>query len=251
VTLGFSALAASLVLAGAGSPRPAPVASLSASPARVALAGGATATIALRNFGRSSVSLAASSNGLVLDLRGRPALVARAARRSAAAWLRVQPRRLSLAPGSAALVIVRSTVPRGAEPGDHHAVVLFSSRALHTGRVGVRMRVGVRVVVRVPGTVVRRLAIRGLHVRRHGRARVLEVGLANLGNVTEALAPGRVVVSLLVAGRVAARARTQRRELLPRSYGIATGKYVGALRGRILARVETRGARQRMFWIRL
>jgi hypothetical protein len=80
---------------------------------------------------------------------------------------------------------------------------------------------------------------------------MVEVGLANLGNVTEALPPGRVVVSLLVRGRTAFRVLTQRRELLPRSYGIAEGRYLGALRGRILARVETRGARRRTFWIRL
>lgn len=251
MTLAFSVLAAALALPGAGVPRPAPVVSLSASPARLALAGEAAATIALRNVGRSSINLAATSDSIVLDLRGRPALVARDVRRSAAPWLRVRPRRLSLAPGAAVRVTVRSSVPRGAEPGDHHAVVLFSSRALHTGRVGVRMRVGVRVVVRVPGAVVRRLAIRSLRVRRPGNRRVLEVGLTNFGNVTETLAPGRVVVSLLVRGRVAARVRTQRRELLPRSHGVATGRYAGALRGLILARVETRGARRRTFWIRL
>jgi hypothetical protein len=251
VTLAVSVLAAALAVPGAGVPRSAPVVSLSASPARVALAGEAPATIALRNVGRSSVSLTASSDSVVLDLRGRPALVARAGRRSAATWLRVQPNRISLLPGAAARVTVRSAVPRGAEPGDHHAVVVFSTRALHAGRVGVRMRVGVRVVVRVPGPVVRRLAIRSLRVRRPGARRVIEVGLANFGNVTETLAPGRVVVSLLVRGRVAARVHTQRRELLPRSYGVATGKYVGALRGRIRARVETRGAGRRTFWIRL
>jgi hypothetical protein len=251
VTLAPAALAASLVLAGTGSPPAARVASLSASPARVALAGEAAATIALRNSGRSSVSVAASPDSFVLDRHGRPALVARAARGSAALWLKVRPRRLSIPPGAVAVVTVKSTVPTGAEPGDHHAVVLFATRATQTGRVSVRMRVGVRVVVRVPGPVVRRLLVRSLHVRRSGRVRVLEVGIANLGNVTETLAPGRVVVSLLVRGRTAVRVRPQRRDLLPHTYGIATGRYGGALRGRILARVDTRGARRRMFWVRL
>jgi hypothetical protein len=248
VTLALAAPVAALVLGGGG---PAPVVSLSASPARVALAGGAGATIALRNFGRSSLSVTASRDGFVLDLHGRPELVARAARRSAATWLNVRPRRVALAPGAEALVRVESTVPRGAEPGDHHAVVLFATRAPHAGRVGVRMRVGVRVVVRVPGSVVRKLAIRSLHVRRQGRVRLLDIGLANLGNVTEGLTPGRVIVTLLARGRVPVRVRTQRRELLPHSFGIATARYVGALRGRLLARVEVGRAGRRLFWIRL
>jgi hypothetical protein len=246
--LAFAAPLAALVLAGGG---PAPVVSLSASPARVALAGGAASTIALRNFGRTSLSVTASPDSVVLDLHGRPELVARAARRSAAGWLRVQPPRVVLAPGAKALVRVESTVPRGAAPGDHHAVVLFATRAPHAGRVGVRMRVGVRVVVRVPGSVVRKLAVRSLYVRRRGRTRLLEIGLANLGNVTEALAPGRVIVTLLGRGRLTVRVRTQPRELLPHSFGIATGRYVGPLRGRLLARVEVGRARRRMFWIRL
>jgi hypothetical protein len=249
VTLALGALVAAFMLPAAAPG--APVVSLSASPARLALAGDGAAVVALRNVGRSSVSVTAGSAGVALDLRGRPALTARAARRSAAAWLSVRPRRLSLAPGGAAFVKVASLVPARAEPGDHHALVLFSTQATQAGSVGVRMRVGVRVVVRAPGTIIRRLVIRRLHVRRRGRARLLVVGLANLGNITETLLPGRVTVSLLARGRVVVRVRTQRRELLPHSFGIAAGTYVGPLRGRVLARVETRGAGRRLFWIRL
>jgi hypothetical protein len=248
MTLALAALAAASALAAAPG---APVVSLSASPGRLALAGDGAAVIALRNVGRSKISVTVRSAGFALDLRGRPALEARAARRGAAAWLTVRPHRLSLTPGGTAFVTVASTVPLRAEPGDHHAVVLFATQATQAGSVGVRMRVGVRVVVRAPGMIVRRLVIRRLQVHRRGRARVLEVGLANLGNVTEALVPGRVTVSLLPRGRVVVRVRTQRRELLPHSFGIATGRYAGSLRGRVLARVEARGAGRRMFWIRL
>jgi hypothetical protein len=248
MTLALGALAAASALAAAPS---APVVSLSASPARLALAGDGAAMIALRNVGRSTVSVSAGSAGLALDLRGRPTITARAAPRSAAPWLNVRPHRLSLTPGGTAFVTVASIVPARVEPGDHNALLLFATQATQAGSVGVRMRVGVRVVVRVPGPIVRRLVIRRLLVRRRGRARVLEVGLANLGNVTEALVPGRVTVSLLPRGRVVVRVRTQRRELLPHSFGIATGRYAGSLRGRVLARVEARGAGRRMFWIRL
>lgn len=254
MTLALGVLVAASALAAAPSavsPSRAPIVSLSASPSRLALAGDGAATIALRNFGRSKVAVTAGAGSFALDLRGRPALAVRAARGSAARWLGVRPHRLSLGPGGAAFVNVASTVPARAHPGDHHALVLLATQATEAGRVGVRMRVGVRVVVRVPGTIVRRLVIRRLHVHRRGRVRVLEVGLANLGNVTEALFPGRVIVSLLARGRVIARVRTQQRELLPHSFGLATGRYIGPFHGRIRAQVETRGGGRRTFWIRL
>lgn len=250
MTFAAVALASAALLGSTESPHARPVVSLSASPARLALAGEAGARITLRNFGRSRVLVDVTAGNVLLDVRGRPAL-ARSRVRSAASWLRVRPRRVLLAPGAAASVDVWSTVPRAAEPGDHHAVVLFTTRPQQARRVAVRMRVGVRVVVRAPGTVVRRLAVRNVRVRRRGRVRFLDVGLANLGNVTEAVAPGRVVVSLLVRGRIVARVRVERRELLPHSYGIATGRYVGRVRGRVLARVSAAGARRRAFWIRL
>jgi hypothetical protein len=250
VTIASVALASAALVGVVAAPPAAPVVSLSASPARLALAGGAEAPVTLRNFGRSAVLVRVRSGSVVLDVRGRPAL-ARGGAQSAASWLRVRPQRVELRPGEARTVKVRSAVPRAAGPGDHHAVILLTTAVQQRGRLGVRMRVAVRVVVRVPGRVVRRLAVIALQVRRRGHARILDVRIANRGNVTEVLAPGRVAVALLVRGRIASRVRTDRREFLPHSYGIATGRYVGRLRGRVLARVEARGARPRAFWIRL
>lgn len=245
-----SALAASASPGAAAPDRP--VVSLSASPARVALAGDGRVGIALRNFGRSRVAVTTSRGSFVLDRRGRPAVVARfETSRSAAAWLRVRPRGLSIGPGGVALVEVTSHVPVGAAPGDHHALVLFVTSATQTGQVGVRMRVGVRVVVRAPGTVVEKLAIRRLRVRRAGRTRIVEVALANLGNVAEELPRGRLTISFLVGGRTVWRVRTPWRELLPHSSGTVSARYRGTLRGRVLARVEIRGAGSRAFWVHL
>lgn len=236
--------------AGAGAARP--VVSLSASPSRVDVAGRGVTTITLRNVGSASVVVDALPRRLHVDVRGRPSLgrdVTR--RRGAAAWLTVRPRRVAIRGGGTAHVELLVRPPRRAEPGDHHAVLLLSTRPVQRARVGVRMRLGVRVVVRVPGRIVRRLSVRGVRVRKARGGRFLDVAFANLGNVTERLDRGRVAVALVSRGRVVARLRTAPRELLPRTRGLATARYRGRLRGPAVARVEVRGAGRRAFRIRL
>jgi hypothetical protein len=225
------------------------VVSLSASPARLTLASGELQRIRLRNFGASRVTVDSSLSGLAVDVRGRPALTSRPTEgRNAAGWLRVRPRRFTIQARGVATVSVRARVPRRAQPGDHQAAVVLATRPLERGRVGVRMRLAVRVSIRAPGRVRRRVEIRGLVVRRVGRARLLEVRLANRGNVTEKLA-GRVTVSL--PGRAALRVRASRRELLPGRDGVVAVMYRGTARGVLHARVGVRGAGAKTFRIRL
>ena len=195
--------------------------------------------------------VSASAEGLSLDSRGRPAIARRSAPRSAAPWLRVTPASLPLRPGAAASVTVASTLPRCAEPGDHHTLLLLASRPLPRGGVNVRMRLGVRIVVRAPGRVVRRLVVAGLRVRHAGRARLLDVTILNRGNVTETLPRGRLSVLLVRNGRVLTRLVPDRRELLPRSRSVLSPTYGGRLRGRIVVRVEIRGGPRRSFRLRL
>ncbi len=113
------------------------------------------------------------------------------------------------------------------------------------------------VVVRVPGRIVRRLVPLALHVRRAGRVRVLELLVANRGNVAEVFDRSCLSVILRRKGRVLARLRPAPRELLPRTRGIAEIRYAGPLRGRVRATVEfsTRApcirAPRRTFRIRL
>ena len=106
------------------------------------------------------------------------------------------------------------------------------------------MRVGVRVVIRVAGTVVRRLRIERL---RLVRGRRLEVTLANLGNVTEELARGRLRVELRRAGRLLARLHAPRRELLPRTRAVVSFDYPRRARGTVTARVAIRDGPRRTF----
>jgi hypothetical protein len=189
------------------------------------------------NSGTKRVRVDVSRAGFALDLRGRPRLVRNGDARSAAGWLTFRPQRLAVAPHSSVSLAVAAKLPRHAESGDHDALVLLSTRPLDSGHVGVRLRLGVVVVVRAPGAVVRRLELRGLRVARRGRGRVLELVVANRGNVTEALGRARAVLSpqrrrgrraLLVAAS---------RDLRPRTRGIVEFRLRGRWHGWATARV--------------
>jgi len=224
--------------AGAGAAR-APVA-LTAAPARVSLAGSTLAAVRVTNSGTKPVVVDASRAGFVLDLRGRPAIAGSRGARSAARWLALRPSRFTLEPRATASLVVAATVPRRAEPGDHDALVVLSTRPVGTGRVAVRVRMGIVVVVRVPGKVVRRLELLGLRVERH-RPRALALLIANRGNVTESLAGVRAVVSLRRRGRPVAALVGSRRDLRPRTRGIVEFRLQRQARGVVTIRVVVPG----------
>ena len=219
------------------------LAALSASPQRVTLTGGAAVPLELTNHGTAPLVVEARPGGVVLDVRGRPRLVARP---GAARWLSVRPRVLALAPGATARLAVAAAPPRRAQPGDHHAVVLLTTRPVRGARVAVRMRLGVRIVVRIPGRIVHRLELRGV---RAGRG-VLDVAVANAGNVTERV---RLTVTLLRRGRRLAVLRSAARELLPRTRALFALRRPPGLRGRMTALVEltARTHLRRAFQLRL
>ena len=236
VGLGFL-LALAPASAGASGARP-PVA-LTASPAHVELAGAARATVRVTNAGVDRVVLDVRRAGFALDLRGRPRIVPqRGVGRSAATWLSVHPRMLALKPDATGAVTIGSRLPPRAEPGDHDALVLFTTRRRAEDGVAVRMRMGVVVVVRAPGTVVRRLELRGLRVASRGRARVLELVVANRGNVTESFTRTQAIVSLHRAGRRVARLTADPSDLRPGTRGVLQFRYRGSLTGRVTARVD-------------
>ena len=224
---------------------------LSASPLRLTLRGSSSAAVTVRNPGRRALLVDVSRAGFARTLHGRPRV--RPAR-GAVAWLRVRPRRLRVAPGGKAVLRVRSAPPRRAEPGDHPALVLLTTRPLGARRVRVRLRVGVIVDLRVPGRVVRRLDARALTVRRRPRIRLLELLLINRGNVTERFGADGLRLVLSRNGRPLATLRPRRGELLPRSRGLAEFVYRGSARGRVVVRVALRPSvrgRRRAFHLRL
>ncbi len=245
---GAAIAALALVAAGApnGTGRERPLASLSASPTRIALSGSGRASVTLTNYGATGVQVSVARGSFTLDLRGRPA-IGRPAARSAQSWLTFRPSALSIAAGGKAELQVAARVPPHARPGDHHALLLLATRPSRVGGVGVRMRLGVRVAVRAPGKVVRRVAVRGLRVRRNGRVRSLDVTLENLGDLIETKV---VDVVLSARGRID-RVHAEIREVLPRTRAILTARYEGQLRGRVNARVEVDGVARRSFRLRL
>jgi hypothetical protein len=137
-----------LVPASAGAATTRPPVALSATPARISLAGTGRAAIRVTNPGREAVVVDATRAGFGLDLRGRPRVVSGTSRRAATAWLSVRPTRFVLAARASATVAVSARVPRRVEPGDHDALVLLTTRpSARRPGLAVRMRLGVVVVV--------------------------------------------------------------------------------------------------------
>jgi CelD/BcsL family acetyltransferase involved in cellulose biosynthesis len=101
----------------------------------------------------------------------------------------------------------------------------------------VRVRLGIVVVVRAPGTVVRQLELAGLRVARHGGRRVLELRVANHGNVTETLPRARVTLSRARTQRRLATLLAARRDVRPHTRGILELRLRRRLRGAVSARV--------------
>ena len=225
----FAAVVALAAPALAGAAAPSPV-SLVASPSHVALTGSARAPVTVTNSGTDPVVVDVARAGFALDLRGRPRAVSRRS-----SWLAVGPRRLTLAPGATATLTVSAHVPRRAQPGDHSELVLLTSRPPTRRGLPVRLRLGVVVVVRAPGKVVRRVSAISLRVRRAGKARVLGLLLANRGTVTESVGGPCAVLWLHRRGRILARLRAIERRILPHTRGLVELVYRGRLRGRLQA----------------
>jgi hypothetical protein len=211
---------------GEGGARP-PV-SLVASPAHVALAGAARQVVTVASTGSRPVVLEVVKAGYGLDLRGRPRVL-----RRLRSWISVRPRRLAIAPGQHATLVVASSPPVRAEPGDHSELVLLTTRPLRTAALSVRMRLGLVVVVRVPGRIVRRL----VPLRVRIRPRRLELLVANRGNVTETIARRCVSLTVRRGARVLARLHPAPRTLLPRTTGLLEMRFRRPKRGRLTVRV--------------
>jgi hypothetical protein len=228
---------------------------LTAAPARVFLEGTNHSAVRVTNAGTKRVVVDVSKAGFGLTLRGRPRIIRRGAR-SAASWLKLRPTRLALPPRASASLAVSTRVPRNAEPGDHDAVVLLTTRPSTGARVAVRVRLGVVVVVRAPGAVVRRLELRRLWVVRRGRRRLLELRVGNRGNVTETLAQVHVTISRARTGRRLATLGAARRDLRPHTQGILDFRLRRRVHGAVSARVVIppapgRSAIRRTYAIRL
>lgn len=251
----FSIVALALALAPTDASAARKPVALTAAPARVVLAATTHAAVRVTNSGTKRVVVDVSRAGFALTLRGRPRIVRRGAR-SATAWLKLQPSRLALPARTSASLLVSARVPRNAEPGDHDALVLLTTRPSGGGRVAVRVRLGIVVLVRAPGIVVRRLELRRLRVAGRGGRRLLELRVANRGNVTETLARVHATILRARTGRRLATLGAPRREVRPHSQGILEFRLRPRMRGAVSARVVVptapgRRAIRRSYWLRL
>ena len=235
--LAFGPAAGPLLGAAAGTAGP-PSAALSASPSRVRVAAGGQSPLLVTNAGARAVVVTAGPAGYALDLRGRPRIAQSGVAGGSASWLVVRPQQFRLAAGATIPLTVSTSLPRHAAPGDHAALIVLATRPADVGHVAVALRLGVVVDVRVPGVVVRRLSLGRARVRRLASGPTLEVVVANEGNVSELLGPGRLEVTLRRHGRLLAILRSQGQELLPHTTGIVDFHYRGKVRGRVTAVVE-------------
>ena len=231
-------LAAGLVFAGPAAATP-PIA-LSASPTQLVLAGSSRGTITVANAGSTSVRVAVSTGEYTIARDGQ-VRVGTASRNSAAKWLSVAPKALDLAPHEKVEVSVTAHVPRGATPGDAHALLLLTTERIGGSTVGIRTRLGVGVLVRVGGRLRRRLAI----TSATAAGRRLRIGLANRGNVNERFRRGQISVLLRRRGRTIVRLLAGPRNLLPRTRGYVELHAPGSIRGRVRAYVTVRPASPR------
>ena len=214
------AVSTALLLAAEGAGANRPPAALSVSPARLTLTAPGSRRINLRNDGAERV---------VVD-------VARWA--VAAGWLRIAPARVVLGPGRSAALTLRARVARGAEPGEHNLLVVLTTRPQSSSRVALRLRLGVRVKARIPGRIVRRVALGGLRLHRARGTRFMAISVANRGNVTVQLG-GHVPASLYRRrGQVARLHLATRRALAPGARTHLALRYAGRLRGPVTAVVR-------------
>ena len=198
---------------------------LTVSPARTVLVSPSSRSLQVNNLGREPMAV---------DVGWRPLARGSAPR----GWLRIAPGRLVLRSGARALLTVRAG--SGASPGDHQLLVLVTGRPTKSSGIAVRLRVGVRVRIRAPGRLARRLALAGLRARRLEGKRALLVSVANRGNVTEQLR-GRLTVTLVDRSRVVSRLRLRRaREIYPGARAVIVLPYAGGVHGVVTAIVRVR-----------
>lgn len=221
---------------------------LSVSPAHLTLAAGGRATVHVGGIPSGRLVLRASVQGLALDLRGRPRIVAR---RDAATWLTVRP--LAIVAGrTGATIVVRARRPAGARPGDHTAIVLLTANARAGKGIAVAMRVGLTVTVRVSGRSIRRLEVVSARARA---SRLIAVTIANRGNRIESIGGTRLAVTLLRGGRTVGRLRCARRALLPHTSAVVTFRSRAGIHGAVVARIAVvqpgGGTTARRFRLRL
>jgi hypothetical protein len=235
-TIGIAAVAglAAVTSASAG-----PLTALAVDPTQLVLVGAAKGQFTLRNPSSNPLKLNATIGNYVIKPNGvfvvNPKLPPA---RSAKRWVSISPKQFTIKPRGNFILKVRSHPGRKAGPGDHHALVLFTTTPSGKGKVLVRTRIGVAVLVRVKGKIKRRVLIGGLSaVRSKHQLRLI---LANRGNINERLLRHTVSVALKQGSRTVQTLWAPPRDILPHSRSIYGLPYRRALKGTYSAIVKVR-----------
>jgi hypothetical protein len=214
---------------------------LSVTPSRLVLEGSAQTTVSLTNAGSERTVIDVTLGNYVIRSGGEVLVDPKLPPgRSAKRWLTAVPSRVRLAPGRTAEITITSMPSPSAQPGDHHAVLLFSTVPQTARAVAVRTRVGVTALVRVGGPLVRSLRPLGLSVARHGAVRLVRLKVANLGNVNERFVAARTLLELRRNGKVVGRLRATTRSILPGTTGYLVFQYRKQFAGAVSASARVR-----------
>jgi hypothetical protein len=216
--------------------------SLGVNPTRLVLTGRASGAFELTNptarelvVSVSTVDFAINANGKVVSPRAVPS-------RSARSWLTVSPGTLTIAPRATATVRVSSHPTAKASPGDHHALVTVTTAPSGSGLVRTRTQIGLPILVRVNGPLVRRLQIVSLRIERSRTRRTLELVVRNDGNINERLLRRTVTVQLRRGGRTLRTLVAPARSILPGGRAVYSLPVPQRLSGPVTAVVGVRPA---------
>ena len=215
--------------------------SVSVAPSHLVIPAGQTQDLTISNPGSDPVTFDLSTGNYVLSANGQVQIDPKQPpARSAKDWIRLSPSTVTIDGQQSATIHVATKRVSSAAPGDHQALVFITSRATSTpGSVGVQTRLGIGVVVRVPGTLIRRLRVNKPTVATRGGVRVLQVRITNAGNINERFEKGQVRVTLRTgAAKTVLIAKPQ--NVLPGTYGIFSLPYRGKLTGTVKATATVR-----------
>lgn len=215
--------------AGAG-----PVTTLAVDPTQLILVGAAKGIYTLRNPTAKAISLTASVGNYTIKPNGKVVVSPRVPPKgSAKNWLTISPKSFKLDPHTNAVLNVQSHPGKHAGPGDHHALVLFTTTPSGKGRVLVRTRIGVMALVRVRGKIKRRLVIGRPSAAR--KKHQLRFEVMNKGNLNERLPKHKVGVVLKHGRRIVQRLWGPSRDILPHSRSVYGLAYRHDLKGTLTA----------------
>jgi hypothetical protein len=240
----LAALGLALGLAPSAGGAQAPGLALAVHPNRLLLVGTAQGTFQVTNPTNRQLVVTASTADFLLGPNGRVVVSPRLPpSRSAKRWLTVSPQTLRLAPhGSTLRVASRPPGGAGASPGDHYALVQLTTAPSGSGILRTRTQIGLPVLVRVNGPLVRRLHIASLRVQRARSRRTLELVLRNGGNINERLLHRTVTVRLRRGDRTLHTLVAPARSILPGGRAVYTLSVPRRLSGPVVAVVGVRPA---------